>query len=397
MKVAFFSNFLNHHQLPLCLELFNNKEVDFTFIATERIPEERLQMKYEDMNEKYPFVLRTYENSESEDKALRLSIEADIVIIGSAPNKYIEDRLKKYNKLTFRFCERSLKKGLWRRHIPRTRKRIIADYIQYKNSNLYILCASAYTSHDIAICGFDTDKCYKWGYFPEIMQYNNIKTITDKKKKNSIIWVGRFIEFKHPELVLEIASTLKKKGYKFVINMIGDGPIKDKILNKIRDKHLEDFVFLTGALTTEEVRKKMLNSQVFLSTSDFYEGWGAVVNEAMNSLCVPVVTHACGSAAFLINSGKNGYIYKYDDCNEAVIYIQKIFENKQESNNMAVNAYERMIHLWNAKTAADRLLLLSKELEKGNNYYFESGPCSNAPVLKNNWYGGADHGCRKSK
>ena len=37
MKVAFYSNYLNHHQLPFCLEMVKSLGDDFKFIATEKI------------------------------------------------------------------------------------------------------------------------------------------------------------------------------------------------------------------------------------------------------------------------------------------------------------------------------------------------------------------------
>ena len=37
MKIAFFSNFLNHHQLPFCQEMIKILNDDFIFIATEPI------------------------------------------------------------------------------------------------------------------------------------------------------------------------------------------------------------------------------------------------------------------------------------------------------------------------------------------------------------------------
>ena len=63
MKVVFVSNFLNHHQLPFCEEMIKRlgKE-NFKFIATEKIPDERIKLGYEDMNNIYPFVIRAYEN-----------------------------------------------------------------------------------------------------------------------------------------------------------------------------------------------------------------------------------------------------------------------------------------------------------------------------------------------
>lgn len=387
MRVVFYSNFLNHHQLPLCLEFVKRNNIQFTFVATEKIPKERLDMKYVDMNESYPFVLRSYESQSAKNLALELAKDADIVIIGSAPEYYIENRLKIYNKITYRFCERSLRKGTWRRFIPRTRRKIINDYIQFVDKKLYILGASAYTANDLVVCGFPVEKCYKWGYFPHVEQTLNFKEILNQKKKNSIIWVGRFISWKHPEAALKIAKQLKMSGVDFSMKMIGDGPLKDHAEKFVKRNHLEDLVVFTGSITNEEVRKSMLQSEVFLFTSDFYEGWGAVCNEAMSSMCVPVISHACGAAAFLIKPKENGFIYRYGSEFEAVKYIQQLLANKNMTIQMSYAAYETMVKEWNAAVAVERLLELSKHLiKKENADLFLSGPCSKASLYKNNWY-----------
>ena len=74
MKVTFFSNFLNHHQLPLSLEMIN-KGIDYTFVATEPVPEERIKLGYENMNDMYDFVLKTYESNDNYQKAMKLAKE----------------------------------------------------------------------------------------------------------------------------------------------------------------------------------------------------------------------------------------------------------------------------------------------------------------------------------
>ena len=56
MQICFFSNFLNHHQLPFSLAMSKLTGNCFTFVATEKTPQERIDMGYEDMNKKYPFV-----------------------------------------------------------------------------------------------------------------------------------------------------------------------------------------------------------------------------------------------------------------------------------------------------------------------------------------------------
>ena len=93
-----------------------------------------------------------------------------------------------------------------------------------------MLCASSYTAKDYSYYGAYLNKTYKWGYFPEVKEYQ-IKDLMKKKESSyiNILWVARFIPFKHPEAVLEVADYLKQKKYNFQIQMIGTGPIENDI------------------------------------------------------------------------------------------------------------------------------------------------------------------------
>ena len=102
MKVTFFSNFLNHHQLPFCLAMDKLTEGQFTFVATTPVPQDRLQMGYHDMNKQYPFVLTTYDSEENEHVAQMLAMRSDVIITGSAPEIYTKMRIEQ-GKLTFRY------------------------------------------------------------------------------------------------------------------------------------------------------------------------------------------------------------------------------------------------------------------------------------------------------
>ena len=50
MKVSFYSNFLTHHQLPFCLEMYKKYGNDFKFVSTVKFNEERLRLGYKDMD-----------------------------------------------------------------------------------------------------------------------------------------------------------------------------------------------------------------------------------------------------------------------------------------------------------------------------------------------------------
>ena len=238
MKIAFFSNFLNHHQLPLCEEFINREGVDFIFVASEPIPFERSSMGYSDMNF-LPFVLRAYENDESKIKAETLAKECDVMIFGSAPLIYLNLRMAE-NKLTLYFTERILRKGYYRRFIPTTKNKIENQFIRYKDKPLFILGASAFVSYDLSLCGFDKDKCFKWGYFPEIKE-KNLEELFAQKSKNErieILSAGRLLKLKRVMDTVKALAYLKKIGVdNFHFTIIGDGEEKLRIIKYIKKRN----------------------------------------------------------------------------------------------------------------------------------------------------------------
>lgn len=116
-------------------------------------------------------------------KALQLAIDSDVIIIGSAPELYVYERMKSGNKLTFRYSERIYKKGVWRAVSPRGIYYRYKTYFRYINKPLYMLCASAYAAGDFAILGSYLGRCYKWGYFPEFKEHDLDELMFKRKMK----------------------------------------------------------------------------------------------------------------------------------------------------------------------------------------------------------------------
>lgn len=214
----------------------------------------------------------------------------------------------KEGKLTFKYSERIYKEGFKRWQQP---LRVIKNYARgWSKKNHYLLCASAYTYADFSKTFNFHNRAYKWGYFPAVKKYENFESIMANKQPASILWVARLIEWKHPDASIRVAERLRNDGYRFKLNLIGSGVMAQEIGQSIRDKGLTDCVEMLGAMKPEQVREHMEKAEIFLFTSDFNEGWGAVLNESMNSGCAVVASHAIGSVPFLIRDGVNGLIYK---------------------------------------------------------------------------------------
>ena len=95
MRIVFLSNYFNHHQKPLSDALFCRCE-DYRFISTKEMSAEREALGYKKITA--PYVLSL--SSKTESEILRLVNDADVVIVGSAPEYLIKER-KQNKKLIF--------------------------------------------------------------------------------------------------------------------------------------------------------------------------------------------------------------------------------------------------------------------------------------------------------
>ena len=104
--------------------------------------------------------------------------------------------------------------------------------------------------------------------------------------------------------------------------------------------------------------------------------------------CAVVASHAIGSVPFLLKSGENGLIYKNGDKEDVYQKVKLLLDNSDLCKKYGINAYKTMANFWNPKTAAERFSNLAKQLLRKDKFpdIYESGPCSKAKILKDNWW-----------
>lgn len=380
MIITFVSAFLNHHQTQLCDEIKKYCD-EFYFVSTMPMPDARRDLGYKDSESEHDFVIRAYDGSTPESRIEEILLCSDVVIFGDCDNKYINLRMKE-NKLSFLYSERFFKKGTWRRFIPTTRKTIKERVVNHKNKNFYVLCASAFLSYDLKLMGFNPDKCYKWGYFPEDSSCDEYAQRNNRKLK--ILWAGRFIDWKHPDHALRAVASLKNKGYDFTLNFIGRGEMEDELKVLSSSLGIAENVRFLGSMSPEEVQEYMKESDIFLVTSDYKEGWGAVVNEAMGAGSAVLASSALGSVPFLINDGQNGIIYRYGDMTDFEEKLEILTVDKELRKKFGKAAVATIKNEYNCEVAVKRLMeFIGNGCEDMG---YKSGPMSKAVVTKNKWY-----------
>lgn len=390
MTITFISNYINHHQIPFSNACYEKLGEDFRFIQTEAMEQERIDMGWHTDGTSLPYVICLYEE---EEKCRQLIAQSDILIAGWTSREDLVGARLKEGKPVIRISERLYREGQWKAVSPRGLIHKYKDHTKYRKGKAYLLCAGAYVPSDFHIIRAYPGKMFQWGYFPETIHYTkeqweNLKPSGDTLH---IVWAARFIPLKHPEFMVRLASLLKQRtdlwtgekgGFRnFCIHMAGSGKMEEEIKDRAREAGVEEQMRFYGYLSPEEVRRVMEGCHIHVFTSNYLEGWGAVVNEAMNSGCAEVANVEAGAVPYLIHHGKNGLIYPkgdFDKMAEAVIYLAS---HHEEREHMGREAYETITRLWNGEHAACELIRFAEEILKGEPVPAKEGPLSIAPVI----------------
>lgn len=384
LSIVFVSNCYTIHQTDLSEALYRLCEGKYTFIETVRAGNQgkRCGLSTEDV----PFLRQYFDPAQKAECDLLLQT-ADVALIGSAPDALVCGRLRE-NKLTFRYAERFFKEKLTLRTYPHAMASAWLHHGRYRFRPLYMLCASAFTAADCHKFGNYRNRTYRWGYFPKTICYPSVNSLLAQKEQNKLLWCGRLIQWKHPEAALAVARYLKDHGCSFSMDMVGEGVMQSFLQEQIVSLGLTEEVQLLGAMPPQQVREKMERASVFLFTSDRGEGWGAVLNEAMNSGCAIVASHAIGSVPFLLEDGGNGRIYRDGDLEELCAKTHALLQQAEERERLGRAAYETIQTQWNAEAAAKRFLALAEAILRGDKkpQLFADGPCSRAEILEDAWY-----------
>ncbi|WP_396186347.1 glycosyltransferase [Flavobacterium sp.] len=384
ITITFVSNFLNHHQTPVAEELFKKLGTSYHFISTEPTPESFLQSGYPNC-ENIEYNVLSYKSQEDYTNALQLVLKSEIVIIGAHNDsiiKFTQERIKS-GKPLLKYSERWHKEWKSYLFLPYhiLNGNIWRNHISLRNKPVYLLCAGAFVSNDCNLIGAYPNKRFKWGYFTSAKELQIENILNDKKnKKTRIVWVGRFIDWKHPELPVKLAYYLKNNGYDFQIDMIGAGELLNNTQALINNLNVADCVNILGTMPNHKVIEEMRQSHIFLFTSDRQEGWGAVLNEAMSNGCTVVASNKIGAVPYLLSEPNTGMIFKSGNIDSLQKKVTVLLTNRELCNDMARNAYRVIRDVWSPENASDNLLELCQAI--CDNYLellkIRKGPCSKA-------------------
>jgi GalNAc-alpha-(1->4)-GalNAc-alpha-(1->3)-diNAcBac-PP-undecaprenol alpha-1,4-N-acetyl-D-galactosaminyltransferase len=164
----------------------------------------------------------------------------------------------------------------------------------------------------------------------------NVESISNRnftEKRKAIISVGRLFEQKNFALLIDSFNDIKDEFPEHILEIYGEGHLREQLQNQIKNLGLVNRVFLKGV--KNNVMKFVSDSEIFVMSSN-YEGFPNALIEAMAS-GMPVVStdFSTGVARDLIKKD-NGIVVPVGDRDSMRKAIRTILSDKELQKRMSV-------------------------------------------------------------
>lgn len=160
----------------------------------------------------------------------------------------------------------------------------------------------------------------------------------DKQTRiEAIVTRSLFPEYRH-EVILKAFALVKAKGIPFKLTIIGDGILKDKLVNLAHKLNIMEEVNFTGRIENRLLPDYLMASNVYISMP-ITEGVSASLFEAMASGCYPIVSDLRGNRSW-IRHHANGALVKVDDINSLAKEIEYAWTNIEKLNSQIISNRE---------------------------------------------------------
>ena len=384
MRVAFLTVCLSPHQLPLAEAIVKRVGPgNFRYIANVPVSHERVKLGWRDEERTWCLSCADVDSCAEVDDWCR---NADVLFSSLREMDIFEERVRR-GLLTIYVSERWFKpieiKGFglfsllvpgWIRMLnPRyfrmamRFRRLLGDKTRFLYFPMGVLaardmsrvCCWKHSWFPSNVPGAAFRKMRLWGYFVAPSQ----KTFPEKNVQGGtlrVLWVGRFVTLKRVDTIIQAVCFYAKKMRRcgglpsITLDIYGIGPDEKRLRKRAADC---DAVQVHSPVAITEVRALMRSHDVYVFSSNGLEGWGAVVNEALEEGMHVLGTYEAGASTTMLGEDD---LFHAGDWKRLTVLLERCLAEKRRGVLRGQGIGE-----WSTGKAAERLVEIMNELKVG--------------------------------
>lgn len=278
-------------------------------------------------------------------------------------------------KIFFTLIMRTLfYKVLWIEHGPlfKTDRSIVIKFLYKLLGNFVdkIIAVSKDTKQDLIKGGVNRDRILDiyigidTDFFSPL---SNKEAMEEKKKmhisKNNFIvgFLGSITKEKGIKDFIDISRNILKKNRHIKFLVIGDGPLYNLAVKKIKEFKIEKNYFFTGF--TDNVRNYLGIIDILFFPTKHHEGLSMAIIESL-SMGLTIITNDIGGNRELIKNEINGFLYNssINKNNQIVDKILSLLSNKKLREKIRINSRNYAKRNFNIKKNLKEFYILFKTL-----------------------------------
>jgi colanic acid/amylovoran biosynthesis glycosyltransferase len=175
-----------------------------------------------------------------------------------------------------------------------------------------------------------------------------------------LLCIGRLSKEKGQLLLIEAAARLHAQGTLVEITLVGDGPMRNEVEQKIEHYGLQEHVRLTGWLDAQAIENELRQARA-LVVSSISEGLPVVITEAMANRR-PVIAPYLSGIPELVVHGETGWLVPAGDVQLLADAMQLCLQTPVEVlARMGETARLRVLERHNIDTEAGKLSVLFRQ------------------------------------
>lgn len=206
--------------------------------------------------------------------------------------------------------------------------------------------------------GIPNHKIFPFAYFLAPMSCDRGHDSFGPESSFRLVFVGQVIERKRLDLLLD---ALEGTSEKFELDVIGDGPLVDSLMR--RSKSCGRLNIRWRGKLPMDVTRRQLDQYDCLVLPSRFDGWGAVIVEALMSGVPVLCSDTCGAAGIVRASGEGG-VFTSGDSQSLRDKLEEMLRSRRISLSRRLRL-RRWAQSLSIDRGAEYLLEITYAIDKG--------------------------------